>query len=191
MSSFDAIGVGSEDRKLLSSISSWSLGLAGVLGLLGVLALVSPWAAAGVVDAVCGFSLIAAGLSQLAMSAGTFTWRGFWIGLFCGGLSIVAGTGMLVLPKAGIEALVLFLGLVMLFEAVAKRAAAFTIRGGFPWGWLLVDGVVTGALAAVLLTCRPAEAGVLLGVFVGVNLLSTAFTCAAAGLWMRRADRLA
>ena len=77
MPSFDAIGVGSEDRQLLSSISSWSLGLAGVLGLLGVLALVSPWAAAGVVDAVCGFSLIAAGLSQLAMSAGTFTWRIF------------------------------------------------------------------------------------------------------------------
>ena len=82
----------------------------------------------------------------------------------------MAGVGMLVLPEAGVEALVLFLGFLLTFEAVAKLAA-FTVRR-FPWGWLLVDGIITGILSVILLTSSPLEAGMLLGVFIGVNFLS-------------------
>jgi len=95
-----------------------------------------------------------------------------------------------VLPKAGIEALVVFLGLILLFEAVAKLTAATTMRSElgreFPWGWLLFDGLVTGVLAGLLLTTKPAAAGILLGVFVGVNLLSSGLLFATTGLWLRR-----
>jgi uncharacterized membrane protein HdeD (DUF308 family) len=175
---------------LLGPVSTWCLVLGGILAVLGGLALASPWAASTVVDMFCGVTLIAAGISQLAMTAFTFTWRGFWLTLLCGSLSLVAGTGMIVLPKAGIEALVVFLGLILLFESAAKLAAAFSIRGDFPWGWLLIDGVITGLLGSVLLTSRPAAAAVLLGVFVGVNLLSSGVMFADAGLSLRRAERL-
>ena len=37
-------------------------------------------------------TLIAGGVSQVGMSFGTWTWRGFWLALLCGALSIVAGT---------------------------------------------------------------------------------------------------
>ena len=111
--------------------------------------------------------------------------------LLCGGLSTLAGAGMLALPKAGVEALVIFLGLLLTFEAAAKLAAALTIRDGFPWGWLLFDSVVTGVLGGILLTSSPAAAGVLLGIFVGINLLSSGFTFLAVGLHLRRASRLA
>jgi uncharacterized membrane protein HdeD (DUF308 family) len=175
-----------EDELLNGRVSTWCFVLGGVLAVLGGLALASPWAASTVVDVFCGVTLIAAGISQLAMTAGTFTWRGFWLTLLCGALSIVAGTGMLVLPKAGVEALVVFLGLVLLFESAAKLTAAFSIREDFPWGWLLSDGILTGILGGVLLTSTPAAAGVLLGVFVGINLLSSGAMFAAAGWWMRR-----
>jgi uncharacterized membrane protein HdeD (DUF308 family) len=178
------------DREVFGNVSTWCLVMGGVLAVLGGLALASPWAASTVVDVFCGVTLIAAGVSQLAMTAFTFTWRGFWVTLLCGALSAVAGTGMLVLPKAGIEALVVFLGLVLLFEAAAKLAAAVSIRGSFPWGWLLCDGLLTAALGGILLTSRPAAAGVLLGVFVGINLLSSAAMFAAAGWSLRRFDRL-
>jgi uncharacterized membrane protein HdeD (DUF308 family) len=178
-----------EDDRLLGQVSTWCLVLGGALAVLGGLALAAPWAAATVVDVFCGITMIAAGVSQLAMTAGTFTWRGFWLTLLCGALSIVAGTGMLVLPKAGVDALVFFLGLVLLFEAAAKLTAAFSLRGAFPWGWLLFDGLVTALLGGILLTSKPAEAGVLLGVFVGINLLSSAATFGAAGWWLRSAGR--
>ena len=74
----------------------------------------------------------------------------------------------------------------LLFESIAKLVAAFSVRENFPWGWLLFDGVITGFLAIVLLTSQPAEAGVLLGVFVGVSLLSSAFLFVSAGLTLRR-----
>ena len=111
--------------------------------------------------------------------------------LLCGGLSTLAGTGMLTLPEAGVEALVIFLGLLLSFEAAAKIAAAFAIRDGFPWGWLLLDGVITGLLGGILLTSSPAAAGVLLGIFVGINLLSSAATFLAMGMHLRRAGRMA
>jgi len=160
--------------------------LAGILAVLGGLALAAPWAASTVIDVFCGITLIAAGASQLVMTLGTFTWRGFWLTLLCGSLSIMAGTGMLVLPAAGIAALVTFLGLMLLFEATAKIVAAFSIGEYYPWGWLLLDGIVTGALGLILLTSRPAEAGVLLGVFVGISLLSSALLFGSAGRWLRK-----
>ena len=176
----------SSDDDIIGRLSTWSLVLAGILAVLGGLALAAPWAASTVVDVFCGITLIAAGISQLVMTMGTFTWRGFWLTLLCGTLSIMAGTGMLVLPAAGIAALGTFLGLMLLFESTAKLVAAFTIREHYPWGWILLDGVITGVLGMILLTSRPAEAGVLLGVFVGINLLSSAMLFTSAGFSLRR-----
>jgi uncharacterized membrane protein HdeD (DUF308 family) len=179
-----------DDQDLLHGrVSTWSFVVGGVLATLGFLSLASPWTASTVVDVFCGVSLIAAGASQLAMTAGAYSWRGFWVTLLCGALSIAAGTGMLVLPKAGIEALVVFLAIMLLFEAAAKLAAAFSIRTDFPWAWLLFDGLVTALLGTILLTSQPATAGVLLGVFVGINLLSSAAMFVAAGWWLRQEER--
>ena len=172
-------------------VASWCFVLAGIFAILGAASVAAPWVAATVIAVFCGITLLAAGISQLAMAAGTYSWRGFWVMLLCGGLSTLAGAGMLALPKAGVEALVIFLGLLLTFEAAAKLAAALTIRDGFPWGWLLFDSVVTGVLGGILLTSSPAAAGVLLGIFVGINLLSSGFTFLAVGLHLRRASRLA
>ena len=173
---------GPDDPRLLDLVTKRAFVLACVLGALGLLALAAPWTAAHIVDVICGVALLVAGAGQLALAAGAFTWRGFWVTLLCGALSVVAGVAMLALPKAGIEALVAFLGIVLLLESAAKLAAAFAMRRGagnaFPWGWMLFDGLVTGLLGGALLAGPPASAGVLLGVFVGMNLLSSAVTFA-------------
>lgn len=108
----------------LSRVSTWCLVVGGALAVLGGLALAAPWVASTVVDYACGIALVAAGAAQIGMSAMTFTWRGFWLALLCGVLSIVAGTAMLAIPVEGIHALVTFLGLLILFEAAAKFTAA-------------------------------------------------------------------
>jgi uncharacterized membrane protein HdeD (DUF308 family) len=75
---------------------------------------------------------------------------------------------------------------VILVEAAAKLAAAFSLPRDFPWGWLLADGLVTAVLGGILLTSRANQAGVLLGVLVGINLLSSGITFLLSGLWLRR-----
>lgn len=175
-----------QDRDPLAALTTGSFGLGAVLALLGILALSAPWVASTVIDYIVGGSLIAAGVSQLGMTALTFTWRGFWMTLICGVLSIVAGMAMLVIPVDGIHALVTFLGLLILFGAAAKLTAAFSVPRDFPWGWLLFDGVITAVLGGILLTSPAAQAGMYLGTLVGINLLVSGVSFLATGLWLRR-----
>ena len=127
----------------MHAMQSWCFWAGGVLALLGTLAIAVPWAASTLVAWVIGFMLLAAGITQLGMAAGTYTWRGFWLALVCGALAVVAGTAMIAIPVEGIHVLVTFLGVMILFEAAAKLTAAFSLPRDFPWGWVLVDGLVT------------------------------------------------
>ena len=165
----------------------WCFGLGGVLALLGGLAIAAPWVASTVIATICGVALVVAGVSQLGMAAGTWTWRGFWLTLACGVLSLVAGTAMIAIPVEGVHVLVTFLGIVILFEAAAKLAAAFSLPRDLPWGWLLADGLVTALLGGILLMSPAAQSGVLLGILVGINLLSSGLALAMSGFWLRRA----
>jgi uncharacterized membrane protein HdeD (DUF308 family) len=171
-----------------SRIASWCLWIGGVLAALGILSIASPWVASTVIDYLCGGTLIAAGLSQLGMAAGTWTWRGFWLTLVCGALSVVAGAAMLAIPVEGIHALVTFFGIVILLEAAAKLTAAFSVPRDFPRGWILFDGIVTAVLGGILLTSPVSQAGVYLGVLIGINLLSSGIASIAAGLALRRSQ---
>jgi uncharacterized membrane protein HdeD (DUF308 family) len=175
-----------EDHDATGSLVRWSFGIGTVLAVLGGLSIAAPWVASTVIAWLCGGALVAAGLSQLGMAAGTWTRRGFWLTLLCGVLSLVAGTAMIAIPVEGVHALVTFLGIVILVEAAAKLAAAFSLPRDFPWGWLLADGLVTAVLGGILLTSRANQAGVLLGVLVGINLLSSGITFLLSGLWLRR-----
>ena len=172
--------------RIAARVGSSALRLGVVLAILGILALVAPWGAATAVDVACGVALATAGIAQILLSATAFDWRGFWLSLVCGAISLVAGTAMLAIPRAGIEAIVVFVGLALLFEAAAKLAAAWTLRDAFPWGWLLFDGLLTAVLGSILLTARPEDAGTLLGVLIGVNLLSSGLTFAATGWSLRQ-----
>lgn len=170
-------------------LRSWCLWVGGALALLGAAAVAAPWVAATAVALVVGFALLAGGISQVGMAWATFTWRGFWMTLLCGVLGIVAGTAMFVVPREGVHAIVTFLGILILFEAAAKLVAAFSVPREFPWGWILLDGIVTAVLGSLLLTAPEPLAGVYLGVIVGINLLTSGASLLAAAWWLRSAAR--
>ena len=67
---------------------------------------------------------------------------------------------------------------------VAEPTLAGMVRLGTPEDFATVH--LTGVLAGLLLTTKPAAAGILLGVFVGVNLLSSGLLFATTGLWLKR-----
>lgn len=170
---------------VLVRLATWSMGLGGVLIVLGVAAIAAPWVAAAAVAAFCGITLIIAGASQVGMTALTFTWRGFWLTLVSGVLATMLGVAMLLMPHAAVGALVIFLAIMLLMEASAKLSASFLLGSEFPRGWLLFDGIVTAALGIVLLVSEPAAKEVLLGIFIGINLLSSGITFAAGGWSLR------
>lgn len=170
---------------MLVRLATWSMGLGGVLIVLGLASIAAPWIAAAAVAAFCGITLIMGGASQVAMTAMTFTWRGFWLTLVSGVLATMLGVAMLLMPHEAAGALVIFLAIMLLMEASAKLSATMLIGSDFPRGWLLFDGIVTAALGVVLLVSEPAEKEVLLGIFIGINLLSSGITFAAGGWSLR------
>jgi len=164
--------------------STFSLGA--TLAALGAIALFAPWAAATAIDMLCGVLLIAAGAGQLFLASRSFDWSGFWLSLVCGALSLVGGTAMLVIPRAGVGTIVVFVGLLLAFEAAAKFAVAWSFRDTFPVGWVVFDALLTSLLAGLLLTARGDDTGTLLGTLVGINLLSSGLTFMATGWRLRR-----
>jgi uncharacterized membrane protein HdeD (DUF308 family) len=92
----------------------------------------------------------------------------------------------------GVGALLAVLGGVslawpILFEAAAKLMAAFSVPRDYPWGWILVDGLVTAVLGAILFTATPERAPVYLAVIIGINLLSSGLVLLGTGFWLNRA----
>ena len=172
--------------RLLAGVGTSALRLGVVLIILGILALLAPWGAATAIDVACGVVLATAGLAQIMLSATAFDWRGFWLSLVCGAIALMAGTAMLAIPRTGIEAIVVFVGLAFLFEAAAKFAAAWALRDAFPWVWLLGDGLLTAVLGSILVTASPEDDGVLLGVLIGVNLISSGTTFLFTGWSLRQ-----
>ncbi len=168
-----------------SQLKSRLLWLGGSLTLLGILAIAVPWAAATFVDFMVAGSLLAAGVTQLAAAASTYSWRGFWLTVLCGGLSLVAGTAMLAIPAEGVHAMTTFVGLVLLFEAAAKLTAGFSLPRDFPWGWVLADGLITAVLGGMLLMSPTQQSGVFLGTLIGINLLASGAAFLGSGLWLR------
>jgi uncharacterized membrane protein HdeD (DUF308 family) len=172
--------------RLVARVGTSALRLGVVLAILGALALIAPWGAATAVDIACGVALATAGIAQIMLSATAFDWRGFWLSLVCGAISLMAGTAMLAIPRTGIEAIVVFVGLAFLFEAAAKLAAAWALRDAYPWVWLLSDGLLTAVLGSILVTASPEDAGTLLGALIGINLLSSGVTFAFTGWSLRQ-----
>jgi uncharacterized membrane protein HdeD (DUF308 family) len=183
--SFDGVEIG-EVRSPLGRVCSWCVGVGVALAALGVAAIAAPWVASTFIAYVVGVALLAGGIAQLGMAWGTFTWRGFWLTLLCGALGVVAGTAMFSIPAAGVHVLVTFLGILILFEAAAKLMAAFSVPRDYPWGWLLADGLVTALLGGLLFTAPREQAGVYLGIIVGINLLTSGIALLGASWWLRR-----
>jgi uncharacterized membrane protein HdeD (DUF308 family) len=175
------------DSAPLASLRNWSLGLGILLVLLGAAAFAKPLIPSLTINFFIGGLLIAAGVMRIMSAFGTYSWRGFWLSLLCGALSLVSGTAMLALPAVGIDALVIFLGILILFEAAAKLTAAFSVPRDYPWGWILVDGLITAVLGGILFTADPAQAAVYLGVIVGLHLMASGVALIAAGVWLMRA----
>ncbi len=170
----------------LASLRNWSFGVGALLVLLGIGAFAHPYIPSLTITFFIGGLLVAAGAMRIVAAFGTYTWKGFWLTLLCGSLSLVSGTAMLTIPGLGIEALVVFLGVLLLFEAGGKLAAAFSVPRDYPWGWLLLDGVITAALGAILVAAGPAQAAVYLGVIIGIHLVASGAMLLGAGVWLNR-----
>jgi uncharacterized membrane protein HdeD (DUF308 family) len=166
--------------------TTWSIVLSVLMIAAGVLAICVPMIAGVAVTAIVGWLLVFSGLLHLA-----FAWRGgragsiLWeiaLGLVYGAI----GLYLLVSPVAGLASLTLVIAAYLLMEGVLEFVLAFQLRPAPGTGWLMVDGIITLALAVMIWTTWPSSALWVVGTLVGISMFFSGITRLMLSMAVRR-----
>jgi uncharacterized membrane protein HdeD (DUF308 family) len=147
------------------------LGLA--MALIGVAALVFPVVSTMAVTLFIGWVLLFTGVVTVA---GAFSLHGagpFFGALLLGVLSIALGLFLAFNPGAGAVTLTLVVGALFAVQAAYEIVFAFEMRPNRGWAAMLVSGIASGVVAAVIITGWPGVSLITLGVLFGVNFITT------------------
>lgn len=151
-----------------------------ILLLLGVVGIVLPQFMSMAIAWFIGWLLLAAGIILLFI-----TWYGFrerWIVWLKPFVLIVIGLLILFNPIAGAAALGLMLGIYFLLDGFAGVAFAWELRPSPGWGWLMLNGLMSLALAAIFILGWPFTTAWLVGLLVGISLFIDGLTLLMLGL---------
>jgi uncharacterized membrane protein HdeD (DUF308 family) len=146
-----------------------------IMTLLGVAAVIWPEISSLAVELYVGWLLLLSGAVALGLiffvpTAGAFVWS-----LLTGALAMFAGVILIWHPVSGTASLTLVLTAFFLAEGLFQIVGAIAHRTDFPesWGWMLLSGIADLILVALILEGWPSSAGWALGIFAGVNLITS------------------
>jgi uncharacterized membrane protein HdeD (DUF308 family) len=97
------------------------------------------------------------------------------------------GFYMLARPLAGLASLTLMIAAYLVAKGVLEEVIAFKLRPLPGSGWMLFDGVLTIAIAAMIAAAWPASTAWAIGVLVGVALFSSGLARLMLSVAVRRA----
>ncbi len=145
------------------------------LVILGILALVAPLLSGLAVTVVAAVLLTAAGVTRLSWAFGAASFGRGVLTFLLGGLMILGGLVMLAAPLVGLAWLTVMLAAYFLVDGVMDIVAAIRIRPAEHWSWMLVGGLVSLLLAAVIWRQWPISGLWAVGMLVGLRLLVAGF----------------
>lgn len=165
----------------------WFVGIGLLLILGGILALANPLAASIAVEQLVGIVMLVCGAVQLWA---VFRDQGqdgrLWNG-FTALLGIIAGVFLLANPLQGMVSLTLIVGILFLIGGVVRLLLAFRNKQGNLFWILLLSGVVSAIVGIMVLGNIAAAATALLGIMLGIELLSDGIGLMALGFLARSA----
>jgi uncharacterized membrane protein HdeD (DUF308 family) len=137
------------------------------------------------VDGALGAELLGAfkGYIENPMSSRSccFIWS-----LGIGVLSLLVGVVLVADPLAGAIPLTLLVAVLFLATGVAKTMFALALRPASGWVWVLASGLVSVVLGVMILAGLPATATTILGLLLGIELVSNGVLFLFVALGLRR-----
>ncbi len=137
----------------------------------GLAAFVYPLLSSVALAVFLGWMLIFAGAAQVISLIGATKVPHFWLQLVSAVLSVVIGFLFVRNPGVAVGTLALLLIVFFMVEGMSKVVFSLTVRPLANWGWVLASGVL-GVLIALYLLSNPTLSLVMLGLFIGVKLIS-------------------
>jgi uncharacterized membrane protein HdeD (DUF308 family) len=140
-----------------------------VLIVLGIVAIAFPVAASITASYVVAWVLAVVGFTHLLFALqtdhnGSRVWTGF-----VGFAYVLAGGTMLANPLWGVASIAMVVGVVLMVEGVLSVLAYFMVERTS--GWVLFNGVITMALAAIIASGWRSRSLWMIGALVGINLV--------------------
>jgi uncharacterized membrane protein HdeD (DUF308 family) len=159
-------------RETVKRHSLWYLIQGALMVLGGILALVYPIVSSVAVVLFLGWLLIISGVVQGISLIDARNLPNFWLQLVSVVLSVIVGLLIIRNPGQGLLTITLLLIVFFMVEGFSKVIFALTIRPFPNWGWVLVSGIIGILLSFYLLASLPVTAVWLLGVLIGIQLIS-------------------
>jgi uncharacterized membrane protein HdeD (DUF308 family) len=140
-------------------------------GLLGVFLIAYPLIAATITTFSFGLVLILVGIAQFVFALHSQTAVKFVGKVLLGVLYGIAGVILAFFPLAGVAALTMLLGTLLLVYALVATATAFALNPGEGRGWFLLDAAISFLMAILILGRWPSSSVWAIGTLVGVAVL--------------------
>lgn len=176
-------------REAIRRRSMWYLVQGGLLMVAGVVALLSPLFASTFIMVFLGWLLIVAGIAQGIGLIGATQVHYFWLQLISAVLAVLVGWILVSRPEAGLLAAALLMVVYFMVDGIQRLVFSLMIRPMRNWGWMLASGVMGIILSLVLAANLPGAAGWLIGVLLGIELVSIGGAMAFLAWDIRRATK--
>lgn len=159
----------------------------GLMVLGGIIAILSPVLASAAVVWLLGWLLIISGLVQGIGLLGARNHPMFWLQLIPAVLGILVGLLLLRDLAQGMLVISLLLIVFFMIEGISKIVFALTVRPLANWFWVLASGILGVVLAVILWGSLPVTALWLIGLLLGINLISEGLALVAL-VWVARRE---
>lgn len=168
-----------DDTRLPAFGQNWKLFLiwGGLLAILGLLAISAAAFTTIVSIVILGFLLLAAGIviGIDAISYHRSTWQSFLLHALLALLYIIVGLSFIFNPINSSLYLTFWLGI--LFIVIGAMRLIFSTSSRSPnWLWGVLNGFITLILGILILSSWPGSSLMIIGIFVGIDLLFTGIT---------------
>ena len=156
--------------------SGWSIFMGCVTAALGLFLVVYPLATGLATTVLVGWVLIFVGIAQFVFALHSQTAGTFFLKVLLSLLYAVCGVALAFFPPAGLAALTVILGSLLLVQAALVTAAAFQMRPLAGWGWLLVDAAASLVFGILIFAEWPSSSVWAIGTLVGVSVFMSGIT---------------
>jgi uncharacterized membrane protein HdeD (DUF308 family) len=166
----------------------WILALGIVLIVVGTLAIAMPLAASLASAVAFGALFLVGGIAQLIGAFWTRDWSGFFLNLLMGVIYLVLGLVFLRHPGEALMAMSLFLACALMVSGLFRIIGS--LMSQFPqWGWTLAGGAINLLLGIYIYSMWPLDSFIIIGLFVGIDMIFTGWTWVALALAVKNLGR--
>ncbi|QPM89716.1 HdeD family acid-resistance protein [Pseudooceanicola algae] len=171
-------------------MKNWFLWLlAGIVSVIGgVLALSNPFAASITASLLAGWIFMLVGVMMIASAFGDKGWGARILAILMGLAIVLIGFSLVAHPLIGVFSLTLAVGIFLLVAGVIRIFVG--LRSEFrEFRWVMIlSAVVSIVLAVMILTNFPQSALVVLGIYLGIELISTGVSLIAISLTRKKQE---